>query len=95
MSKKEKKKKRKSKQAESGRKPSKVKVNNDNQIMIIQILPLFWFAKVNIVNAVEIHVFCVPCKTRFPHSKVEIRGVNTKNLSIGRVLDEIKDSTKF
>lgn len=29
-----------------------------------------------IVDAVEIHVFCMPCKGGLPHSKVEIGGVH-------------------
>jgi len=38
-------------------------------------IPKFSSAKVNVIDAEEIHILDMPCKSRPPHAKVQIGGV--------------------
>ena len=40
-------------------------------------VPRLWRSKVQIIDTVQIHVLCMPCKSGFPHPKVQICRVYT------------------
>ncbi len=55
------------------------------------ILPGFGLPKVQVVDAVEVHVLRVPGEAGFPHSKVQIGCVYTLNGHSTILLNHIQD----
>lgn len=43
-------------------------------------VPGLGLSKVQVVDTVEIHVLCVPCKGAFPHAKIEVWSVDSLDL---------------
>lgn len=47
-----------------------------------------------VVDAVQIHIFCVPCKSTFPHPKVEVRSVDSFYLDATLALRGVQDGVE-
>lgn len=54
-------------------------------------LPGFGLAKVQVVNAVEVHVLCVPGEAGLPHAKVQVGCVYSLNGHTTVLLDYVQD----
>lgn len=48
-----------------------------------------------IVDRVEVHVFCVPSKGGLPHSKVEVSGVDARYLHAIVIHQSVQDGVKM
>lgn len=57
-------------------------------------LPGLWLSKVQVVDAIKIHVFCVPRKGALPHPKVQVRRVDTLDLDATLILHNVQDSVE-
>lgn len=54
-------------------------------------LPRLWLSKVQVVDAVQIHVFRVPGKGRLPHAKVQVGGVHALDGDPTLLLHQVQD----
>lgn len=59
-----------------------------------ECLPGLWFAKVQEVDAVQIHVLRVPGEGTFPHAKVQVGSVDPFDLDPALVLDGVQDGVQ-
>ncbi len=41
-------------------------------------IPKLSRAKVNVIDAEEVHIFDMPCESRSPHAKIKIRGIHSR-----------------
>lgn len=55
-------------------------------------LPWFGLSKVQVIDAVEIHVLCVPCKGGLPHAKIQVWCVDTFNRDPAVMLHGVQNS---
>lgn len=58
-------------------------------------VPGLWLPKVQIVNAVQIHVLCVPGKGTFPHAKVQVWCVDSFNLDPTLTLHSVQNGVEM
>lgn len=58
------------------------------------IVPGLWLPKVQVIDAVQIHVFCVPRKGTLPHAKIKVWGVDTLNLDPTLILHHVQNGVK-
>ena len=47
-------------------------------------------SKMQIIDAVEVHVLSVPCKGGFPHAKIQIRSIDTLDDNAALLLHHIQ-----
>lgn len=45
-------------------------------------IPEFWRTIMQIINRVQVHVFDVPWKCRFPHTKIQINRIHARNSNL-------------
>ena len=58
-------------------------------------VPALGLSEMEIVDTVQIHVFCVPGKSAFPHSKVQVCSIHSLNADPVIFIDIIQDRSKF
>lgn len=58
-------------------------------------VPGLRLSKVQVVDAVQIHVLCVPRKGALPHPKVQVRCVDTLDLDATLILHNVQDSVEM
>lgn len=57
-------------------------------------LPRLWLSKMQVVNAVEVHVLCMPGKCSLPHAKVEVGSVDTLDYDATLLLHHIQQGVE-
>lgn len=57
-------------------------------------LPRLWLTKMQVVNAVEVHVLRMPSKRSLPHAKVEVGSVDTLNNDATLLLHHIQQGVE-
>lgn len=57
-------------------------------------VPGLGLSKVQVVNAVQIHVLCVPCKGTFPHAKIEVWSVDSLDLDPALTLYSVQNGVQ-
>lgn len=57
-------------------------------------VPGLWLSKVQVVDAVQIHVLCMPRKGTLPHPKVQVRCVDSFDLDPALVLHRVQDGVE-
>lgn len=58
-------------------------------------VPTLRLTKVKVIYAVEIHIFCVPCKTTFPHPKIQIGCIDSVNAYTIISIDVIQNRSQL
>lgn len=59
------------------------------------IVPGLWLSEVQVVDAVQIHVLCVPREGTLPHAKIEVWGVDSLDLYPALVLHSVQNGVKM
>lgn len=54
-------------------------------------LPGLWLSEVQVVDAVQVHVFRMPGKGRLPHAKIQVWGVHSLNGDPTLLLHQVQD----
>lgn len=57
-------------------------------------LPRLWLSKMQVVNAVEVHILCMPSKCGLPHAKVEVGSVDTLDNNATLLLNHIQQGVE-
>lgn len=58
------------------------------------IVPGLGLSKVQVVDAVKIHVLCVPCEGTLPHAKIKVWGVDSLDLDPTLILHCVQNGVK-
>lgn len=58
-------------------------------------VPGLGLSKVQVVNAVQIHVLCVPCKGTFPHAKIKVWSVDSLDLDPTLTLYSVQNGVQM
>lgn len=66
-----------------------------SSVSVSRILPGLWLSKVQVVDAVQIHVLCVPREGALPHAEIEVRGVDSFDLDAALVLHSVQNGIKM
>lgn len=55
-------------------------------------LPWFWLSKVQVIDTIEIHVLCVPGKSRLPHAEIQVGCIYTLDGDATFMFNSIQNS---
>jgi hypothetical protein len=58
-------------------------------------IPELWLSVMQVINGIQVHVLDVPRECGAPHSKVEIRRVDTGNLNVQSLAHFLQHFTEF
>lgn len=58
-------------------------------------VPGLRLSKVQVVDAVQIHVFSVPCESALPHPKIEVRRVDSFDFDPALVLHRVQNGVEM
>lgn len=64
-------------------------------VRVSLIVPGLWLSKVQVVDAVKIHVLCVPCEGTLPHAKIKVWGVDSLDLDSTLTLHCVQNGVKM
>lgn len=58
-------------------------------------IPLLGCSKVDVVDTVKVHIFCVPGKCGFPHPEVQVSSVNSFDMNAIVITNVVQNSAKL
>lgn len=64
-------------------------------VSVALIVPGLGLSKVQVVDAVEIHVLGVPCEGTLPHAKIKVWGVHSLDLDPTLILHCVQNGVKM